>query len=172
MVSSSAWAQNLQPASYNAVQFHVDVNTRGSGRRNAIHEFPKRDLPYAEDMGRRARKFTVNAYIIGPNYVPQRDALIAQLELESPGSLILPTGLQQTQGQVNCDTYSVTERRERGGICEFSIQFVEAGQDISGISAPNTQATVGNAADSAAPTSASSGFAGSTDMAPSGGGPL
>ncbi|MCA1457709.1 DNA circularization N-terminal domain-containing protein [Bradyrhizobium sp. BRP22] len=31
-------------------------------RRIVEHEFPKKELPYAEDMGRSAREFTVRGY--------------------------------------------------------------------------------------------------------------
>src|ERR1035437_3363281 len=107
------WKLNLQPASYNGVEFKVDVNTRASGRRIANHEYPKRDIPYAEDMGRKSRRFTVTGYVIGPTYTDQRDALIDQLDLDGNGQLILPTGLARSgENAVTVDQYSVSERRE------------------------------------------------------------
>ena len=54
----------LQPASYNGVPFHVETAGRASGRRIVPHEFPKKDIPTAEDLGRRIRRFAVTAYII------------------------------------------------------------------------------------------------------------
>jgi prophage DNA circulation protein len=46
-----------QPASFRGVIFHVETGGKSSGRRTVTHEYPKRDDPYAEDMGRVARHF-------------------------------------------------------------------------------------------------------------------
>jgi prophage DNA circulation protein len=160
------WRLSLKPASYNGVVFHVETGTRSGGRRKVIHEFPKRDTPYLEDMGRRARRFPVTAYVIGPNYEDLRDALIAQLEAEANGQLVHPTYVDADL--VGVDVYSVTERRERGGYAEFEISFIEAGQDISAVvGTPNTPSAVNRAVDGAVPTaSANSGsdFSGSNDI--------
>ena len=43
--------------------------------------------PYAEDMGRTANRFIVQGYLIGPNYLDLRDALITALEQDGPGIL-------------------------------------------------------------------------------------
>jgi prophage DNA circulation protein len=137
----------LQPATYNGVEFHLEVGVRASGRRIALHEFPKRDIPYAEDMGRRARRFSITAYVIGPNFEDQRDALIEQFEEEGSGRLVLPTSTDEKI--VVVDTYSVTERRERGGYAELEVAFTEAGQDISTINQIDTQRAVTSAVDNA-----------------------
>lgn len=148
------WRLRLQPASYNGVQFHVETGVRTGGRRIALHEFPKRDEPYAEDMGRRAKRFTVQAYVIGPDYEDQRDALISQFEREGSGRLVLPTSFDEKT--VVVETYSVTENRQRGGYAEFSITFVEAGKDLWQQTGVNTQAAVSSAVDAAVgPTVAS-----------------
>jgi prophage DNA circulation protein len=142
------WRQNLQPASYNGIGFKVEMDSKASGRRIVPHEFPKKNIPYSEDMGRRIRRFVVNAYIIyspafEPDYQANRDDLIAELESEGPGLLVLPTGLQvmtdEQSGMVVVDTYTVTERRERGGYCEFEIVFLEAGQAIQTSPVTDTQ---------------------------------
>lgn len=96
-------------------------------------------------MARRARRFTVQAYIIvGPvsepgsnkrvqietDYIPARDQLIDALEADGPGYLRLPTGLSNVSGEpmlVMVDQYRVDETRERGGIAVFDILFLERG---------------------------------------------
>lgn len=155
------WRLTLQPASYNGIGFHVDVESKRSGRRLVPHEFPKQDIPWTEDMGRRARRFTVNAYIVqgpsnGYNYEPNRDALIAQLELEGPGILVHPT---LGTDSVEVDDYTVTERREQGGMAEFEIVFLEAGQAIT-----TTPSTATQAASTSAAQSAITSFQGSSDI--------
>jgi prophage DNA circulation protein len=47
----------MQQASFRGVVFHVETGARLSGRRTVVHEYPKRNDPYAEDMGRAARRF-------------------------------------------------------------------------------------------------------------------
>lgn len=123
------WRLNLQPASFNGAEFHVDVSTRNGGRRNAVHEFPKKNIPYTEDMGRRVRMFNVVGYVIGPDFEDARDALIEQLESDNNGTLVLPTSFDQKI--VICDRFSLTERREQGGFAQFEMVFLEAGQDPS-----------------------------------------
>jgi DNA circularisation protein N-terminus len=138
------WRQNLLPASYMGAVFHVDVNARASGRRIASHEFPHIDKPFSEDLGRRIKRFTVTGYVIsGPfvrnnanlDYKVLRDALIAALETNGPGILVLPTALT-SQGdldnrRVMADAYSVTEHREKGGWAEFEMTFVEYGGPLT-----------------------------------------
>lgn len=156
------WRTKLQPASFNGVQFHVDIGSRGGGRRIALHEFPKKDIPYAEDMGRRAKRFSITAYFIGSNFEDQRDALIVELEKETNGILVLPTSSEQQT--VVVDSYNVIERRERGGFCEFEIAFIEAGKDISTQFTADTQGQVTNAVNNGVGGTTSVAGGGSTMM--------
>ena len=114
------WRETLQQASFRNAPFFVEVGAKQSGRRTVLHEFPKSDIPYAEDMGRRARSFTVTGYLIGPNFFSgtfagDRDALENALEdslSQGPGTLILPTrGLTY---QVTCVTYSASASAASG----------------------------------------------------------
>lgn len=145
------WKRNLRPSSFRGVEFFVDAAARAGGRRQSVFEFPKRDLGYAEDMGRRMRRFPVTAYLIGDDYQSRRDALIAALEQEGPGVLV-----HYTFGthRVSLDTYTVSERRERGRMCEVEMQFVEAGQPPSRAVVDDTQSQAKAAAKSAGDESA------------------
>jgi prophage DNA circulation protein len=124
----SAWRDRLVPASFRGVQFHVEAGALSGGRRIVMHEFAKRDDPYAEDMGRRARKYPVTAYLVSPDYTFDRDALIAALEQEGPGLLVHPTF---GEFDVVAGDYTVSERRERGGHCEVEMLFLQAGSPVS-----------------------------------------
>lgn len=81
---------DLQPASFRGVPFHVDGAGADVGRRVQVHEYPQRDRPWAEDLGRAARGFTVDAFVIGPNYIADAQALMAAAEEEGPGTLVHP----------------------------------------------------------------------------------
>ena len=141
--TDSDWKARLVPASFGGVEFKVDVSARVGGRRTVLHEFPKRDTPYAEDMGRAAKRFTIAGYVIGGDYFDQRDALIDALETEGAGTLIHPT---MGEFQVNPGPYNVTEHRERGRIAEFEMSFVEAGSNYNSSPSDDTQSSVNNAA--------------------------
>lgn len=141
------WKDYLRPASFRGVEFRVEVGGRGGGRRVAPHEWPKKDVGYAEDMGRRMRRFRVSGYVIGDDYIQQRDALIAALEAEGPGTLVLPT----TDGmQVVVDHFDSVESRTRGRVCEFEMMFHEAGRDPLEQAPESTQSNISEKADAAA----------------------
>ena len=142
--SGIAWRQYLKRASFRSCPFYVDTGVRESGRRVVQHEFPKADVPYAEDMGRRAREFTVRGYLIVypttfgqpdqfPNdplkkasYIDARDKLITALEsTDGPANLQLPL-----LGVLNvmCQRYRITEEEKLGGYCVFDMTFTEFGK--------------------------------------------
>jgi len=122
------WRDALVPASFDGNEFFVESGARSGGRRIVVHQFPKKDTPYSEDMGRRATEFMVRAYCIQsalqPDYRPQRDALQQRLDQDGPGELQLPT---MRPLQVVCPRYSLREDEAKGGYCVFDITFVEAG---------------------------------------------
>lgn len=138
----SAWRASLLPASFNGARFHCETNAWESGRRIVEHQFPKKELPYAEDMGRQAREFTIRGYcIVYPydrdalnqrDYTIPRDALKAQLEQEGPGVLQLP---MQPSQMVVCPRFRLTEEERFGGYCVFDMTFQEYGLD-PGLVAP------------------------------------
>ena len=132
------WRKALLPARFRNAYFHVESGSRENGRRIVVHEFPKKELPYAEDMGRTAIAFTVRAYcityprdIVGPglelyrkDYRVARDLLMDELEKEGTGDLQLPT---LPRMRVVVTRYRLTEEQKAGGFCVFDIGFVEAG---------------------------------------------
>jgi prophage DNA circulation protein len=145
-MATSPWKVQLRPASFRGAGFKVDAAARAGGRRQSLFEFPKRDEPYAEDMGRRARRFVVSGYLIGPGYLAARDLLVDALEREGPGLLV---HYLFGEFMVSVDTYTVNERRERGGFCEVDIQFVEAGTAPAAGVADDTRGKVNSSADKA-----------------------
>jgi prophage DNA circulation protein len=133
----SVWRASLMPASFNGARFHCEANGRESGRRIVEHEFPKKEQPYGEDMGRHAREFTVRGYCIvfpydseytlySRDYRVARDELVQQLETEGPGTLQLPT---QPAQQVVCPRYRMSEEERFGGYCVIDMTFLEYGLD-------------------------------------------
>ena len=160
---SQEWRDTLQQASFRGTPFYVEVGVKQSGRRTVVHQFPKSDIPYAEDMGRRARAFLVTGYIIGPNFFSgtfsgDRDALENALEdsqSQGPGTLILPTrGLTY---QVTCISYGMSERRIWGGYAECEMSFVEGGVAANSTAVTSTTSQITNTSNAAA-SAATDGF--------------
>ncbi|MCP1761944.1 DNA circularization N-terminal domain-containing protein [Bradyrhizobium japonicum] len=142
------WRDRYQTASFRGAFFHVETDARASGRRVVLHEYPKRDDPYAEDMGRAARRFQVQGYLIGPNYLQQKDALVSALEADGPGTLRLPMPYMGEDIDVMAGPYTVTETREKGGMCALEMDFIEYGTPgfEANAASVDTQGAISNAA--------------------------
>lgn len=131
----ASWKDGLLPASFRGVAFFYFDAERAGGRRLALHEFPLRDTPYVEDLGRKLRQFRVEAYVLGDDYFATRDALLDALEAEGPGTLVHPY-----QGPVSVAVLQFRQRetREDGRMALFEIEFVEAGAVASPVSVTDT----------------------------------
>jgi len=130
------WRDKYQRAQFRWAIFFVEQDGRGGGRRVALHQYPKRNIPYAEDMGRTANSFTVQGYLIGRitndpadgvSYLDLKNNLIECLEQDGPGMLRLPLPYKMSDVMVMVQSYSITESREKGGICTVEMSFVEYG---------------------------------------------
>lgn len=74
------FSTRLRKASFNGVSFEVVSSEFNFGRRNITHEYPQRDIPYTEDLGRLKRQFTVTGFIIGTDYIQLTKRLINTIE--------------------------------------------------------------------------------------------
>ena len=121
----SIGGRNLVGASFRGVPFFVDSSERGGGgRRIVTHEFPGRDDPFVEDLGRGARTFRIEGYVIGDDYLSQRDALLSALEdQEGPGTLLHP--YYGVRSVICMPGLTVRESKSDGGMATFGIEFAE-----------------------------------------------
>ena len=121
-----SWRDNLRQGSFRGVEFFTeDVQTAG-GRRAVHHQFPNREKPYAEDMGRAARVYTIQGHVIGDNYFETKTRLLEVFEKKGPGELIHPYygSLFVQVAEVN-----VSESNQEGAIAVFTAKFLEAGDN-------------------------------------------
>ena len=138
-----AWQDRLRQGSFRGARFHVEDHKHASGRRVHLHEYPGKDEPYPEDLGRKAREFEVQCYVIGPDYMAARDALIDACEAAGPGTLVHPYfGTRRVQ----CMDCEETESAQRGGIALFTLKFVEAGANRYPVAEADTAAAVAGVA--------------------------
>jgi prophage DNA circulation protein len=119
------WFDMLQLATFRGVPFQVDGSEGSYGRKAVVHEYPLRDKPFVEDLGRKARGFTLDGFVIGPNYIKGRDALINALEQSGAGRLVHPYLGEMV---ITVTEFKVRETTADGGVARFSITCVEAGE--------------------------------------------
>ena len=117
----------LYTASFRGVPFKIRGSGVSVGRRVALYEYPQKDKPYAEDMGRASRVITLDAFVIGADYILQTERLIGALETPGKGKLVHPwlgemTCTATANGEIN---YSDTDR-----IASCSLTFTESGELI------------------------------------------
>lgn len=157
-------ALQLLPASLRGVPFHV-VGAEGEfGRRTQVHEYPQRDKPYAEDLGRATRGIRVEALLVGLDYIDQANAFIAAVEAPGPATLVHPW-----LGTMQVSLRNPARVRFDSGLGQavVSLDLVEAGELTFPSATISSQAQSQTAADELA-AAAGDGFADvfSTDSLP------
>lgn len=150
----SGWRDTLQAASFRGAAFFVSSHEAQLGRRVAVHEFPQRNEPYGEDLGRKTRNLTVEAYVIGDAYVEARNRLVRAIEQAGPGVLVHP---YLGELRVNVLSCKLREGTDEGGVARLTIEFVEAGSARFPSAEVSTTAAV-NAASEGASTALQSSF--------------
>lgn len=146
-----SWRDQLRKASFRGVEFLTNEASGGFGRRTVTHEYPLRDKPYVEDLGRKARSIELEAFVLatpanGFNYMPGRDALIAALEEAGPGVLVHP---YLGELRVSLTESKLSEKTAEGGMARFALTFVEAGEVTFPSASANTPSIVNSRADAA-----------------------
>ncbi|RTY53636.1 DNA circularization protein [Pantoea sp. YU22] len=120
------WRKRLQKASFRGVQFEVDEEDGTFGRRVQVNEYPNRDKPFTEDLGRAARRINITAYLVGDDYPTRRDKLIKAVEQAGSGTLVHPY-YGEMKGNIDGQV-RVSHSAREGRICRISFAFVEAGE--------------------------------------------
>lgn len=166
-----SWKDKLRPASFRGVGFKVEGHRAdAAGRRIALHEYPGRDDPYAEDLGRKVQRFTIDGYVIGDDYMTGRDALIKACNEAGAGTLNHP---YHGQLSVACTACTVEEKTSEGRLARFQLTFVQAGKnrfpgsraDTAGVVSSRASSANTSTAESFAARATSKGFQGFVDDA-------
>lgn len=121
-----AWRDQLLPGSFRGAAFLVEKHDHEFGRRIDVHEFPLRDKPFGEDLGAAGRRWTVDCYVIGPDYMAGRDALVNACNAAGAGELVHPYLGRLT---VMCARGRMGEDKREGGIARFQLEFVDPGDN-------------------------------------------
>lgn len=137
MATNKKLSDSLRPASFRGVAFKVDSTDLGAGRRTQLHEYPQRDKPWVEDLGRATRELSFDCYVIGADYVDQANKLLAALEEAGPGELVHPwlgamTVCLKDLGRVAFNGAL--------GQARFTLSFTEVGALVFPLAQASTQA--------------------------------
>ncbi|ALU62558.1 hydroxyacid dehydrogenase [Pseudomonas syringae pv. lapsa] len=132
----STWRDSLLPASFRGIGFFIEKAVVPVGRKGQLHEFPQRDEPYFESLGKQSQVHTLTAFIVGRDCFEQRDKLLQALEEEGAGELVHPW-LGRVQVQVG--ECSITHNLAEGGIVRLELKFYPANPLKFPVSTLNTR---------------------------------
>jgi len=121
------WRDEYQQASFRGVPFYVKRAATEFGRRTQIHTFPNRDVPEAEDLGRRPRVYAIDGYLLGEDFYEQKDTFLRAVEAHGPGLLVHP---YYGQLFVVCSRCRVSDTTDELGITRMDLEFTEAGEEL------------------------------------------
>ena len=119
-----AYKSNLRPASFRGVSFEVLKTVLSVGRRVQVFEYPQRDVPFVEDLGKSARTITVTVMTTGDDYIARMKKVIAAIEKEGSGRYVDPWlgAMNVTPKATSSPTFSSTH------VASITITFVESGE--------------------------------------------
>ena len=140
------WRDRLLPASFRGADFFIQSHDSDAGGRRAhIHEYPKKEKPYAEDMGLVTHEFEFDAYVVGDEYIQARDRVSNACTMAGPAQLVHP---YLGNRFVLCLQCKLRESTNEGGIARFRLKFVDAGENTFPVARVDSVSAVNNAVDS------------------------
>jgi prophage DNA circulation protein len=118
-----------QEARWKGIPFHIETSSDTFGRRGQSYEYPLSEQVGFKDLGRKARRFKLDGYLIGADQVALSVAMAKNAESPEPGTLIHPAYGSQLVTCVSLTTsfqYLKEKRRTR-----LSFEFLEANNNKS-----------------------------------------
>lgn len=143
------WRDSLLPGSIGGVDLFISEVKSSVGRRTTSRELPFRDIPAHEDLGRRARRFSVSGFVIGKDYLTERDAVIEVFESPGPWLFTHPWWGELSVILDEGASLDVAESDSEGGWARFSFSLVESGDPDGAKVTISTAAALSAAADAA-----------------------
>ena len=138
-----SWKNNLREASFRGVPFYVQSTDDAGGRRVDLHQYPNRDQPTSQDLGREAEVYALDVYLVGDDYMQQRDRLLAACRKRGPGILVHP---YVGDLYVRLQRWRKREASAEGRMCRMLLTFVEEGRRVEPTAATDYDAALDDAA--------------------------
>ncbi|MBI5435962.1 MAG: DNA circularization N-terminal domain-containing protein [Nitrosomonadales bacterium] len=119
-----AWSQTLQDASFKGIVFEVVKTDDSSERAIAEHTYPYVDGSDIEDMGRGARRISVEAVFYGDDYETRLQKFLAVLDQAGAGEFIHPVfgSIKNAQAARS----SVHHDAESPDYASVPVEFIES----------------------------------------------
>lgn len=114
------WRDQLLPASFRGISFLIPQASVPVGMKVQLHEFPQRDEPYAEQLGKQAQVHRLVCWIIGDDCFERRDKFMEALETPGAGELVHPW---LGRMQVKAGEAELTHDFKQGGMAAFAVTF-------------------------------------------------
>lgn len=133
------WRDRYQQGSFRGIPFQIESGDDERSQRVIAHEFPARDKPFIENLGKKANRFTVEAFLVGDDYLEQRDSLQNACTQGGSGKLIHPYYGTLT---VHCDSIRARHDRNEMRMVRITMSFVEVGDLVPIVSVIDTKAKV------------------------------
>lgn len=126
-------------ASFRGIKFFIETGDDKFGRNTVKHQFPNREKPFVEDMGKRLDSFQIEGYVVGDDHLDQKDQLRDAALVPGPGTLIHPF---YGTIKVYCDDLQIRQSSNEKRFTRVQFTFIEAGDPIAVDSTPHTQGKV------------------------------
>lgn len=114
------WRDEMLPASFRGISFLIPQASVPVGQKGQLHEYPQRDEPFFEQLGKQAQVHTMTAWVIGDDCFERRDKLLEALQTPGPGELVHPW---LGRMQVKVGDCNLSHQLTAGGMVSFDLTF-------------------------------------------------
>ncbi|MFJ2527142.1 DNA circularization protein [Pseudomonas helmanticensis] len=114
------WRDQMLPASFRGISFLIPQASVPVGMKVQLHEFPQRDEPYAEQLGKQAQVHRLVCWIIGDDCFVRRDKFMEAVQTPGAGELVHPW---LGRMQVKAGEAELTHDFKQGGMAAFAVTF-------------------------------------------------
>ena len=138
--------ENLQTASFRAISFLVNVETKTGGKKVVTHEYVNNNKRFTEELGQLPPSFSIQAIIHGEDAIQRRFDLERVLNLPGLGDLVHPV---YGNIKVKSTTFIVSSNQREIGRFNFTINFESSEENITVQPDISTNSAVSSAAEDA-----------------------
>lgn len=114
------WRDQMLPASFRGIDFLIPQASVPVGMKVQLHEFPQRDEPFAEQLGKQAQVHRLVCWIIGDDCFERRDKFTEAVQTPGAGELVHPW---LGRMQVKAGEAELTHDFKQGGMAAFAVTF-------------------------------------------------
>lgn len=114
------WRDQMLPASFRGISFLIPQASVPIGMKGQLHEFPQRDEPYFEQLGKQSQVHRLVCWIIGDDCFERRDKFMEAIQTPGPGELVHPW---LGRMQVKAGEGELTHDFNAGGMAAFEVTF-------------------------------------------------